>query len=58
MAWTPALRHDPLLDRVAEAQASGRSLKEAMKEAGYRAVQAAVLEVSGSEAAREPRPCR
>lgn len=50
---TPALRHDPLLDRVAEAQASGRNLKDAMKEAGYRAVQAAVLEASGSAAARE-----
>ena len=50
---TPALRHDPLLDHVAEAKASGRSLKEAMKDAGYRAVQAAVLEASGSDAARE-----
>ena len=46
-----ALEHAALLDQVAEAQASGRSLKEAMKDAGYRAVQAAVLEVSGSEAA-------
>ena len=46
-----ALQHAALLDQVAEALASGRGLKEAMKDAGYRAVQAAVLEVSGSEAA-------
>ncbi len=50
---TPALRHDSVLDRVAKAQASGDSLKEAMKESGYRAVQVAVLEASGSDAARE-----
>ena len=49
----PALRHDPVLNRVAEAQASGRSLKSAMKDAGYKAVQVAVLEASGSDAARE-----
>ena len=46
-----ALHHAALLDQVAEALATGRNLKEAMKDAGYRAVQAAVLEVSGSEAA-------
>lgn len=48
-----ALRHDSLLDRVAEVQASGRDVKEALKDAGYRAVQVAVLEASGSDAARE-----
>jgi uncharacterized protein YkwD len=46
----PPLRTDPLLDRVAEALASGRSLREAMMDAGYRAVQSAELEVSGSDA--------
>ena len=51
MARIKRLHHAALLDQVAEAMASGRSLKEAMKDAGYRAVQAAVLEVSGSEAA-------
>lgn len=45
----PALRSNPLLDRVAEALASGRSVKEAMTDAGYRAVQSATLEVSGSD---------
>ncbi|HEY5559832.1 MAG TPA: CAP domain-containing protein, partial [Steroidobacteraceae bacterium] len=43
------LRPDPLLARVAEALASGRSLREAMTGAGYRAAQSAVLEVSGSD---------
>ncbi len=50
---SPALRHVTVLDRVAEAQASGRDLKDALKDAGYRAVQVAVLEASGSDAARE-----
>jgi uncharacterized protein YkwD len=45
------LRHEPRLDRVAEAQSSGAQLKDAMKDAGYRAVQASVLKVSGSDAA-------
>ncbi len=45
------LRHEPRLDRVAEAQSSGIQLKAAMKDAGYRAVQASVLEASGSDAA-------
>jgi len=46
-----ALRHDPQLDRVAQALASGRSLRKAMKDSGYRAAQSAMLEVSGSDAA-------
>ena len=50
---SPALRHVIVLDRVAEAQASGRDIKDALKDAGYRAVQVAVLEVSGNDAARE-----
>lgn len=45
------LRHEPRLDRVAEAQSSGVRLKDAMRDAGYRAVQAAVLEAAGSYAA-------
>lgn len=45
------LRHEPRLDQVADAQASGEDLKDAMKAAGYRAVQSSVLEVSGSDAA-------
>lgn len=46
----PALRPNPLLDRVAQALASGKSVREAMMGAGYRAVQSATLEVSGSDA--------
>lgn len=46
----PPLRPDPLLDRVAQALASGRSVREAMTDAGYRATQSATLEVSGSDA--------
>lgn len=45
-----SLRPNPLLDRVAQALASGRSPREAMIDAGYRAVQSATLEVSGSDA--------
>ena len=45
------LRHEPRLDRVAEAQSSGGQLKDAMKDVGYRAVQASVLEATGSDAA-------
>ena len=45
------LRQDSRLDRVAEAQFSGSDLKDALKDAGYRAVQASVLEASGSDAA-------
>ena len=45
------LRQDPRLDRVAAAQSSERDLKDALKDAGYRAVQASVLEASGSDAA-------
>lgn len=44
-----ALRPNPLLDRAAQALVSGRSLREAMKDAGYRAVQSAMLELSGSD---------
>lgn len=47
----PPLRSNPLLDRVALALASGRSVREAMMDAGYRAVQSATLEVSGSDEA-------
>jgi uncharacterized protein YkwD len=47
----PALRPNPLLDRVAQALASGQSVQKAMMDAGYRAVQSATLEVSGSDAA-------
>ncbi|MEX0734757.1 MAG: CAP domain-containing protein [Steroidobacteraceae bacterium] len=45
------LRLQPQLDRVAQALASGRSLRDAMKDADYRAVQSATLEVSGSDEA-------
>ena len=45
------LRHEPRLDRVAEAHSSGRDLKDALKDAGYRAVQASVLEATGNDAA-------
>jgi uncharacterized protein YkwD len=45
------MRHEPRLDRVAEAQSSGHDLKDAMRDAGYRAVQVSVLEASGSDAA-------
>ncbi|MDP9197902.1 MAG: hypothetical protein M3O07_01640, partial [Pseudomonadota bacterium] len=45
-----ALRPDPRLDRVAAALASGSSLRSAMMDAGYRAVQSATLEASGSDA--------
>lgn len=47
----PALRPSPALDRAAQALASGRTLRQAMADAGYRAVQSATLEVSGSDAA-------
>jgi uncharacterized protein YkwD len=46
----PALRSDPRLDRVAAELASGGSLRSAMLDAGYRAVQSATLEASGSDA--------
>ncbi len=44
-----------MLDSVADALASGRKLKDGMKAAGYRAVQATVLEVSGSKTAMTER---
>ncbi len=50
---SPALRHDERLDQAAGNLASGRSLEDAMQSAGYRAVQAAVLEASGNPAAIE-----
>ncbi|MEX1994255.1 MAG: CAP domain-containing protein [Steroidobacteraceae bacterium] len=46
-----ALRPDPQLNRAAQALASGRKLRDAMNDSGYRAVQSAVLEASGSDAA-------
>lgn len=46
----PPLRPDPRLDRVAADLAAGRSLHSAMLGAGYRAVQSATLEASGSDA--------
>jgi uncharacterized protein YkwD len=46
----PALRPDPRLDRVAAELASGGSLRSAMRDADYRAVQSATLEASGSDA--------
>ncbi|MGE0030903.1 MAG: CAP domain-containing protein [Steroidobacteraceae bacterium] len=46
----PALRPAPQLDLVAQALASGSRLADAMKDAGYVAVQSAALEVSGSDA--------
>jgi uncharacterized protein YkwD len=46
----PPLRSDPRLDRVAAVLASGGSLRTAMLNAGYRAVQSATLEASGSDA--------
>ena len=50
---TPALRHDERLDQAARNLASGHSLEEAMQSAGYRAVQAAVLEAAGKPVAIE-----
>jgi uncharacterized protein YkwD len=52
-AAQPALRVDPHLDRAAALLAAGRELEDALTASGYRAVQAAVLEVSGSPAAIE-----
>ncbi len=46
----PPLRPDPRLDRVAADLAAGRSLHSAMLGAGYRAVQSATLQASGSDA--------
>jgi uncharacterized protein YkwD len=46
----PALRPDPRLGRVAADLASGGNLRSAMLNAGYRAVQSATLEASGSDA--------
>ena len=46
----PPLRPDPLLDRVAQTLASGLSVQEAMMDVGYRAMQSATLELSGSDA--------
>ena len=46
----PVLISVAKLDRVAEALASGRRLPDALKDAGYIAVQSAALEASGSDA--------
>lgn len=46
----PPLRPDPRLDRVAAELASGGSLRSAMLDAGYRAVQSATLEATGTDA--------
>ena len=46
----PALISVAKLDRVAEALAAGRRLADALKDAGYVAVQSAALEASGSDA--------
>jgi uncharacterized protein YkwD len=45
-----ALRSDPRLDRVAAQLASGGDVRAAMLDAGYRAVQSAALEASGTDA--------
>ncbi len=44
-----ALRREAQLDRAAEALDSGRSLQDAMADAGYRATQTATMEISGSD---------
>ena len=49
----PPLTRSRQLDRVAEALASGRSLRDAMSSAGYRAVQSATFEATGSDTAIE-----
>ncbi|MGQ0384356.1 MAG: CAP domain-containing protein [Gammaproteobacteria bacterium] len=46
-----ALRRMRALDRAAAAVASGEQLREAMEVAGYRALQSALLEIRGSDAA-------
>lgn len=47
-AAQPALRNDAALDRAAAALASGTDMKSAMAGSGYRATQAAMLEVTGT----------
>lgn len=49
----PALRANARLDRAAALLAAGRDLEDALKASGYLAVQAAILEASGSPAAIE-----
>jgi uncharacterized protein YkwD len=44
----PALRRSAALDRAAAALAAGDGMKDAMAGAGYRALQAAMLEVTGT----------
>ncbi len=46
----PALRRVPELDRAAEALASGHRFAKALEDAGYVAVQSAMLEATGSDA--------
>ncbi len=48
-----ALRPDARLDRVAAELAAGRSLADALRSAGYRAMQVAVLEATGNPALLE-----
>lgn len=45
------LHSSPDLERAALALASGKSLRESLSDAGYRAVKSATLEVTGSDAA-------
>jgi uncharacterized protein YkwD len=52
-AVAAALRPDGRLDRVAEELAAGGELKAALRSAGYRAAQAAVLETSGNPGSLE-----
>ena len=52
-AVEPALRADERLDRVAADAAAGRDLEFALRSAGYRAVQVAVLEATGDPSAIE-----
>lgn len=52
-AAVPAVRPDGRLDRVATELAAGVELKDALRSAGYRATQAAVLEASGNPGSLE-----
>lgn len=52
-AVVPAVRPDGRLDQVAAELAAGGELKDALRSAGYRAAQAAVLESSGNPGSLE-----
>lgn len=52
-AVVPAVRPDGRLDQVAAELATGGELKDALRSAGYRAAQAAVLESSGNPGSLE-----